>query len=243
MFLLAGTAAGIIDDNYPLPGDHPPPTIFDSMDAFGIDWKYYAESNSYPCTLLVAMCSNENARFATIGDYERDLAAGALPSVAFLEAAADVTDEHPPANVEVGQAWMAARIAALTASRAWSRSVLFVTFDEGGSFYDHVAPPRACAPDGIAPRLALDDYRAAYDRYGFRVPLIAVSPYAKRHYVAHAVYDHTSLLRFIEVRFNLPALGARDANADPLLDLFDFDHPSPAWTPPRIETIDPCTAG
>jgi phospholipase C len=61
-----------------------------------------------------------------------------------------------------------------------------------------------------------------FAQYGFRVPLIVISPYAKAHYVSHAITDHTSITRFVEQRFKLPAMSARDANADPLSDLFDF---------------------
>ena len=67
----------------------------------------------------------------------------------------------------------------------------------------------------------------AYGRYGFRVPFIAVSPWAKPHYVSHMTYDHTSILKFIETKFNLPALTRRDANANGLADLFDFKRPVP----------------
>ncbi|HEY2368218.1 MAG TPA: alkaline phosphatase family protein, partial [Polyangiaceae bacterium] len=81
---------------------------------------------------------------------------------------------------------------------------------------------------------------AKFDRYGVRVPLIVVSPFAKKGYVGHATYDHTSILRFIEAKFKVPALTARDANADALMDLFDFKNP-PNVTPPTIAapTVDP----
>ena len=72
-----------------------------------------------------------------------------------------------------------------------------------------------------------------FDRYGFRVPLVVVSPWAKKHYVSHRVYDHTSILRFIEARWELAALTRRDANADPLFDLFDFGKASFAAAPTR----------
>ena len=77
-------------------------------------------------------------------------------------------------------------------------------------------------PDDIAPLLGLEDTPAAFDRYGFRVPLVVVSPYARRHFVSHLVHDHTAILRFIETRFDLPALTRRDANAAPLLEFFHF---------------------
>jgi phospholipase C len=75
------------------------------------------------------------------------------------------------------------------------------------------------------------------------MPFVLVSPYARPHYVSHVVEDHTSILRFIETRFDLPALTARDANADPMLDLFDFDQPA-FLTPPTLPpaAIDPAGA-
>ena len=79
-----------------------------------------------------------------------------------------------------------------------------------------------------------------FDRYGIRVPFVVVSPYARKHYVSHKVYDHTSILRFIETRFDLPALTRRDANADAMLRLFSFGHasfPTPPALPPAV--IDP----
>jgi phospholipase C len=106
-----------------------------------------------------------------------------------------------------------------------------------------VAPPKACAPDSIAPILAGGDTNTpgGFDLYGVRVVLIAVSPYAKKGYVGHHLYDHTSITRFIEAKFNLPALTARDANAEPLTDLFDFKSPPALMTPPNIPSppVDP----
>src|SRR6185436_4875517 len=93
--------------------------------------------------------------------------------------------------------------------------------------------PRACIPDNIDPMLGAGDVQARFDRYGIRVPFVAVSPFARRHYVSHKFYDHTSILRFIETRFDLPALTFRDANADPGLRLFKFKKPSFA-TPPVL---------
>lgn len=70
------------------------------------------------------------------------------------------------------------------------------------------------------------DVPGKFDRLGVRMPMIVISPYAKKHYVSHYVYDHTSILRFVQARFNLPALTARDAHARPPIDMFDFKHPA-----------------
>ena len=89
-------------------------------------------------------------------------------------------------------------------------------------YYDHVPPPPAIPPDDIAPVLSATDQPGAYDRYGFRVPTVVMSPYSKRDFVSHTVYDHTSVLKTIERKWNLPAMTYRDANANDLLDCLDL---------------------
>jgi phospholipase C len=114
---------------------------------------------------------------------------------------------------------------------AWERTLFIVTFDEHGGFYDHVAPPDACPPDDIHPILGAGDTVAEFDRLGIRVPIVIISPWSKAGYVSHTTTDHTSVLRLLEARYGLPALTNRDANAWPLLDMFDFAAP-PFTTPP-----------
>ena len=106
----------------------------------------------------------------------------------------------------------------------WKSTALFLTYDEHGGDYDHVPPPRAIKPDSIAPMLGPGRPPGGYDRYGFRVPLIVVSPWAKPRYVSRVVQDLTSLTAFIERKWNLPAMTFRDANAHPMTDYFDFRH-------------------
>jgi phospholipase C len=129
---------------------------------------------------------------------------------------------------------VAGKIDALLRSPLWPSSALFLTYDEHGGFYDHVPPPAACIPDDIPPQLEKGDVDEAFDRYGFRVPVVVVSPFARKKFVSHVVHDHTSILRFIETRFDLPALTRRDANADPMLEFFDFADP-PFERPPRFK--------
>jgi phospholipase C len=179
-----------------------------------------------------------------ISQYFADAAAGTLPQVAFVDplfvgSSNTENDEHPTSNIQVGQEFVSRVVNALLASPQWPRSALFLTYDEHGGFYDHVRPRPACLPDGIPPLLEAGDDPGAFDRYGFRVPMVVVSPFARSRYVSHRVYDHTSILRFIETRFDLPALTRRDANADPLLRMFDFRQP-PFATPPSLPaaTID-----
>jgi hypothetical protein len=117
---------------------------------------------------------------------------------------------------------LASVVKAVGASPAWLRTLLIITYDEHGGYYDHVPPPPALAPDSIAPQVQPGE--SAYDgfaRYGFRVPSVIVSPYAKRDYVSHLVYDHTSILALVERKWNLPAMTYRDANANDLTDFLD----------------------
>ena len=223
-FLYTGTAFGHIKNKFTFPGGYAQKTIFDLLSDYGISWKYYKDGPGV-FTLLRTSVSHAN-RLGTIANYFQDLQSKSFPQVVFLDASSEGEDEHPSADIQVGQQFVAQRIQELVRSTYWGKSALFLTWDEGGGFFDHVAPPEACVPDNTAPDLQSDSEPGAYDRLGFRVPFVAVSPYAKTHYVSHHVYDHTSILKFIEMKFNLPALTARDANADGLLDLFDFAHPN-----------------
>jgi phospholipase C len=180
-----------------------------------------------------------------MSQYYADAAAGKLPNVSFVDPELVDTpnvenDEHPVSNVQLGQKFVSDVTNALMQSPNWTSSAMFLTYDEDGGFYDHVPPPSAVPPDAIAPMLQPGDVPGAFDRYGFRVPMAVISPYAKAHHVSHTVYDHTSILSFLEYRFGLPALTARDANADPMLDMFDFAHPS-FTTPPTLApaVVDP----
>src|SRR5262249_15060389 len=143
-------------------------------------------------------------------------AADTVPNVVFVDGTADGQDEHPTADLQVGEAWTKSIYDAAIASPAWSKTVLLFTYDEAGGFFDHVPPPNTCLA-----RPADTDFF----ELGVRIPLIAISPWARRHYVSKPVHQHTSITRFIEAIYGLPALTARDANSDALLDMFDFDCP------------------
>lgn len=240
-FLYSGTAFGQTTNVLGV-GIHSQRTIFDALDEKGVSWKIYF--SDVPFALLYRQLS-ASPRLTAIERFFEDAAAGTLPQVAFVDPAFSglmrpQNDEHPPVNIQRGQAFVADVVRALISSPAWPRTVFFLTYDEHGGFYDHVPPPPACEPDEIPPQLGPGDVPARFDRYGFRVPFVAVSPWVKPGYVSHRTYDHTSILRFIETRFGLPALSDRDANADPLLDLFDFSQPNllePGPLPPA--EIDP----
>jgi phospholipase C len=241
-YLLAGTSFGHIRNDFPSddgtingvpePTEFSQPTIFELLDNTGVSWKIYFSEEAF--ALLFAYVRMHPEKQADIQQYFTDAQVGALPQVVFIDPLFNLTgqepkntenDEHPPANIQVGEEFASRVVNALIASPQWASSALFFTYDEHGGFFDHVPPPPACTPDSIPPNLQTGDDPGTFDRYGIRVPVVVVSPFARPHYVSHRVYDHTSILRFIETRFDLPALTRRDANADPMLRLFKFRRP------------------
>jgi len=252
MYLLAGTSFGHIRNDLPPSGGWKQKSVFNLLDAAKpkVTWKIYLAS--FEVEELFSYVVQHKSHISTMTQYYADAKAGKLPQVSFVESSplgkVNVeSDEHPPANVQVGEKFTHDVIKALTTSPNWSSSALFLTYDEHGGFYDHVAPPAAPKPDNIAPMLQPGDAPGAFDRYGIRVPTIVVSPYAKKHYVSHTVYDHTSILHFIETRFGLPTLTKRDKAADPMLGMFDFtkmSNPKPSLLAAPIDPagVTACTA-
>jgi len=185
-------------------------TLADLLDARGISWRYYTASAGWIWTAPNAI---RHLRFGR--DWSRnvilrsaqvlaDIQQGALPAVSWVIPNGRSSDH--PGNDGSGPSWVAAIVNAIGHSGYWHDTVVFITWDDWGGFYDHVAPP------------IYNSYE-----YGFRVPLIVVSPYAKRHYVSHQMHDFGSILRFIEKNFDLPTLGYADSRADDLSDCFDFN--------------------
>ena len=245
-YALAGTSFGHIRNDAPPAGGWTQKSIFDLLGAANISWKiYYAQ---FPFGSFFSYVQQHMDHVAPISQYYADATAGTLPSVSFVDpifvgAPNTESDEHPSSDVQVGQNFSYGVYQALRNGPNWTDSAMFLTYDENGGFYDHVAPPSAVAPDAIAPMLQPGDTPASFNQYGIRVPVAVISPYAKPHYVSHVVDDHTSILRFIETRYGLPSLTARDAAADPMLDMFDFSTPAllnaPAFGAPPVT---PCTA-
>jgi phospholipase C len=232
LYLYAGTSFGIVSGDVDV-GFHR--TLFHELNAAGISWKVY-QSDVTAGFSMASFLVDSVGRIAGLDDFAEDAQAGRLPRVAFIDPTflrmgATSTDEGPPADMQVGQSFVYSQVNALMSSPSWATSVMFITYDEAGGLYDHVAPPAACVP-GATPPLQEAEL-GAFDRYGFRVPLFVVSPYAKAHFVSHVVHSHASILRFIEARFGLPALTSRDANAAALLDMFDFGNP-PFLSPPAL---------
>ncbi|MGH3266603.1 MAG: alkaline phosphatase family protein [Trebonia sp.] len=196
----------------------------------------------------------------TTGRFFADVAAGTLPAVSIVDPDFEACSEENPQDISVGEAFAAAVINAVMDGPAWESTLLLWLYDEHGGYYDHVPPPDAVAPDDVparnwqlstswmrsllrvvTPRLLarledLDDGPVTYERYGFRVPAVIVSPYAKPDFVLHDVLDHTSVLRLIEEKWNLPPLTRRDAAATAPLDALDLNAPPAFLSPPRLPT-------
>jgi phospholipase C len=234
-YLLAGTSFGHIRNDFPSStAEFAQRTVFEQLDEAGVDWKIYQSDLAFG--LLYSYVRELSANIVPVANFFADAAAGTLPAVAFIDPiflGDEGNDEHPPRNPQLGQAFVASVVQAMFASPQWPRSALFVLYDEHGGYWDHVPPPPACVPDDVPPLLQPGDVVADFDRYGIRVPLVVVSPFARRKHVSHVVTDQTSVLRFIQTRFDLAALTRRDANADPLLGMFDFAAP-PFLQPPRL---------
>jgi phospholipase C len=217
-------------------------TIFDYMEQRQLDWKVYAAGTPGWAIIVNTWLEYQATHQFTMNDLVNDAKNGTLPDVAFIDPDLgnenyNGEDDHPPGMPQTAQNWVASVVNVIAQSPAWSRTALFITYDEHGGFWDHVPPPAACEPDSIAPVLVPTDPPGAFNQYGVRVPMMLVSPFAKKHYVSHNTYDHTSILRFIQARFVMPAITNRDANALAPWDMFDFTG-VPNATPPSV-TVPP----
>jgi phospholipase C len=235
MYLYAASSFGAAHNDFV----EPDKLLFDYLDMRQVSWKIYVSTTAGAAIFTSKFIGYSQAGHVfNIEEYFKDAAAGTLPQVAFVDPGIAregyaQNDEHPPAIAMLGETFSASVIDALTKSPNWDRSALFLTYDEHGGLYDHVAPPPACPPDDIPAKLYPDDTQAGFDQLGVRVPLIVVSPYAKKHFVGHKTYDHTSIVRFIEARHKIPALTNRDANAEAPWEMFDFKG-APHADPPAI---------
>ncbi|MGZ4692856.1 MAG: phospholipase C [Acidimicrobiales bacterium] len=236
LYLQAGTCQDLIstDVSKILTMPHPAGgTIWDKLNAFGISWTDYAWD--LPDIALFQHTYAANASHVkNFPQFLSDCRTGSLPSVSIVSPGVSSYTEENPSDVQLGEAYSSSIVNALMHGPGWPKTVLLFMYDEHGGYYDHVAPPAAVPPDDIPPAVApTPDVPAAWDHYGLRVPAFVISPFSKHRFVSHKVHDHTSVLRFIETKFNLGALTRRDANATNLLDCLDFSRP-PAFLEPPV---------
>jgi phospholipase C len=218
-----------------VPGAEPPsggyqlPTIFDRLDGAGVSWKVYTQNYDPRLTYHLAGAEStaedvrlplldmpaivdQPQRFARLVD-RRDLFQDLLserttPAVSYVLPGGD--SERAPSSVSMGQGRVQDIVQAIMRSPAWASSAVILTWSDWGGYYDHVAPPTV-DPHG----------------YGFRVPALIVSPFARTGVVDHAVADSTSILRLIEELHRVGPLTGRDASAGELLSAFDPAGPVP----------------
>jgi phospholipase C len=247
-FLMAASAFGLVDDTFPASANrsnrpHGFGTIFEMLDHFGIGWRNYY--SNVPGTLIfLYLASRSHGDIQKIDRFFADAKAGTLPGFCIVDPDFSFSSEENPQDIQNGQQFAASVVDAVMQSPAWPNTVLIWLYDEHGGYYDHVPPKRAVRPDDIPPDVpadALDD--DLYSWTGFRVPAVVVSPWARRNYVSHVAYDHTSILKLVETKWNLPALSNRDANAANLLDTLDLQAARPPFlTPPSLDAAQSVSA-
>jgi phospholipase C len=188
-----------------------------------------------------------------------DADAGTLPAVSVVDPDFGAFSEENPQDIARGESFAAEVINRVMHGKGWEHTLLIWVYDEHGGYYDHVPPPAAVAPDDVpahnfqleAPSWLrtllrpvfgkafadlenIDAGPPDYTRYGFRVPAVIVSPYARPDHVCTTTLDHTSILKLIEQKWNLPALTRRDAAAESPLEALDLDAPPAFLKPPNL---------
>jgi phospholipase C len=183
---------------------------------------------------------------------------GTLPAFSIVDPDFDTYSEENPQDIRRGESFAAEVINRVMHGKGWPDTLLIWTYDEHGGYYDHVAPPAAVPPDDVEGRSLvaqrswlrtiltplfpgyvrhaqdLVSEHCQYDTYGFRVPAVLVSPYSRPDCVLSDVFDHTSVLRLVEEKWNLPALTRRDAAALSPIGALDLGAPPAFATPPRL---------
>jgi phospholipase C len=197
-------------------------TIAQRLDEARISWAYYAPEIGVHGDIWSAFDAIWSVRYGA--DWVRnvrspetrvlnDIAAGKLPSVAWVVPSA-INSDHAGVTARTGPQWVASIVNAIGESPYWKSTIIVVVWDDWGGWYDHVPPPQLADPR-----------TGAYEGLGFRIPMIVISPYAKRGYVSHARHELASTLVRIEKTFGLSSLGGADERADDLSDMLDFAAP------------------
>jgi len=238
-FLISGTSMGMVNDDISMVGQYPKNgTIFDRLDHAKISWKNYYSTLSTTELYFKLFEKNAGKKVVNIRHFFTDAAAGKLPSFSLVDPDFEVMSEENPQNVAAGEQFAAKVINAVMSGPGWAHTLLIWTYDEHGGYYDHVRPPRALAPDNIAPRVPKGQSKyEGFTRLGFRVPFAIVSPWARPNYVSHKVFDHSSVCALVEAKWNLPAMTFRDANANVMLDMLDLSTPAFAKPPKLAEPL------
>jgi phospholipase C len=194
------------------------PTIFDRLEAKQLSWKLYSQADSvWSICPSFAECEYgpQHINLVDPAQFANDAKADTLPSYSVLLPGNGGNSQHNGDSMLAGDNYIGNAFATLEQSASWSSTAVFITYDDCGCFYDHVAP--GTNPDGT--------------RQGIRVPMVIVSPYAKVSFTDSQPATFASILKFTEETFGLSALSANDLNAYDFANSFDF---TAAPTGPRI---------
>jgi phospholipase C len=207
----------------------PPPrmpyssTLMQQLDDAAVSWGYYdyidifgGPSNVYPLNYTSDEPQQALSNTRNISDLIQELSSGSgLPSVSFVNSLGlpNLT-EHPPFNPRTGEQWVVSIVNRVMESNYWASTAIFITWDEGGGFYDHVVPPREFTVNHA--------FTDELFGLGQRVPLLVISPYSKENFVSSKLLSHLSLLHFVEYNWNLPLLNGLVGESNLPLDFFNF---------------------
>ncbi|HEY1656182.1 MAG TPA: alkaline phosphatase family protein [Candidatus Tumulicola sp.] len=198
-------------------------TLGDELDQAGLPWGYYTADLHGDGNIWSAYQAISHIRYGP--DWNKDvvspqtkffdvISGGTLPAVSWVTPTCANSD-HAGCGSNSGPAWVTSLVNAIGESPYWNSTAIFIMWDEYGGWYDHVPPP-------------MEDY----DGLGIRVPLLIISPYAKKHYVSHVQYEHGSILKFVEDTFGLPRMAASDTRANsPADDAFNFSRKPRKFVP------------
>jgi phospholipase C len=177
------------------------PTI---LDANGLSWRYYSTTGIWDAPQMIQPLAGSPNDVHSQTQFIKDVQSGHMANVSWITPPGGNASDHPPAPVEGAQDYVTQQVNAVMQSQYWNSTAIFLTWDDWGGYYDHVAPPQI---DNLG--------------LGPRVPLIVISPYAKAGYISHKLGEFSSFVKFIEKNWSLPNLGQRDANLN-ISNLFDY---------------------
>ena len=233
LYILAAQSGGYVSKSQPKPERFGFPEITELLESGKITWKYYVTEGTIPDTEddeevglapskrqtphlytywnplpafpAVTKAPEQFGHLVETKHFYEDAAKGNLPQVCWIIPSHEVS-EHPPSNIRAGMAYVTGLVNAVMKSPNWQTSAIFISWDDWGGFYDHLAPPK-------------------WDEYGLgiRVPGILISPYSREHFIDHNTLSFESWLRMIEERFGVQPMTHRDAEAEDMVNDFDFN--------------------
>jgi phospholipase C len=247
-YMWAAQSYGLFDNQLPPETDYKTgfpweTTLFAALERSNVACRYFF--NDVPVSALWGQAGLQ--RSGPVAEYYERCASGTLPSVSYVdpnfagsigEGPGLSGDEHPHGDVRAGQAFMSDVVHAFMQSPQWKRGALFIVYDEWGGFFDHVAPPRV-------PDMRNDpDINKDFGQMGFRLPVVCVSPYVRRRFVAHETYGFESIIKLIRYRFGIDPLNRRDAYGKNIGHSFDWGSKArvdvPSLPDPATIVSQPC---